>query len=277
MNSFVENTGHPDALAEIVDHKAVARERIEEFLSLTVEGMLLQPYKSEVSNGALELYDPQNAQDQISDTPNRRLANAMLGLQGAVRTICQVEPPYEEGESLTAKRTIVDGVTGEVKKYKLAVEMAGSDFGTALSCSYDTKNIVDAHGKPDEDYDYTLLPRDKYLVAVLRHGDPHEPQFFASEVDVYSPEWSAEPEERLPNGGLADRQLNRKRAIYNQDGTYTGGAHATANLVFRRHRVLYRPLYSYEAPGLDKYVEITQGLLRKLLDGAAGKHKIRVS
>jgi hypothetical protein len=256
-----------------LDPKVTARARVAEFVGLTVEGILLQPYRVESTLGAVTIFDPSEAQDRLTDTPNRRLASAMLGLERAVRALCQIEPPQEQGESITAKRDIIDGTTGQSRSYKFIARRAGADFGTFLQSIFDTPGITDARGRRAKEIQHVLLPQDHYLHQVLRFGDPHEPVFYAAETDFVSPEWSSIKEEWLENGGKAVREINLDRAYWDTDGSFDKEGKLT-DKIYHRDRVLYFPLYSETAPGIERYVEITQSLLRKLLDGLDGKHKV---
>ena len=241
-----------------VDHKVLACARIQDFVGMTVEGMLLKPYSEEGATGSVQPYNSIDAHHAVTDTRNRRLANALLGVEGAVRTLCQAEPPRERGEKIREERQIVDGTTGVARTHVFSAHRAGVDFGTVLSCEIDTPGIVDSRGDPTEELLLVLVPQDKHLVEVLHRGRPHEPGFYASETDTIGPEWSQKREERLENGGLASRQVNFG----------IRPAEATGEGNYRRGEIIYSPLYDPNAPGLEGYVRITQFLLRKLLDAA---------
>jgi len=256
------------------DPKALARKKIESFLGMTVEGMLLEPYVGETAEGSIIVYDPYIRESGVSDTKNRRLANAMYGLEGAVRALCQKNPPEECGESIAADRTIIDGKTGDVTKYKISASRAGADFGTFLSCVSDRPVIYDVHGGVDKFEQYVLLPRDRYLLEVLRFGYPHEPQFYASETDLIGPEWSSQEREMLENGGEAGRIIHPDRAYMLSDGKYDYSCQNTEDIYFH-DRIFYKPLYRPDAPGLGRYVDITQILLRRLLDAVGGQHTLK--
>ncbi|HRC28155.1 MAG TPA: hypothetical protein PKV96_02090 [Candidatus Saccharimonas sp.] len=259
------------------DMKVRARATVLEFTGLTMEGLLLKPYSDDSLHQVVALYDEDEAMinRRVVDTPNRRLANAMIGLEEAVRTLCQVEPPIDRMETIQANREVVDGVSGTVFAYTISAGRAGCDFGTLLRCEYDTPGLVDSYNNPLTDSRAVLLPQNSYLRQVLRFGDPHEPVFRASETDLLSPEWSTVSEEWLPNGGKAVRWINLDRAYRHEDGTFAAGQ--VRDDIFHRDHIFYYPLYSSDALGLERYLEIAQDLLRKLLDALDGEHTVTPS
>lgn len=272
MPQHIEPTNNGEVPGAIIDPKAYARARIEDFLSLTVGGILRRPYDE--FGGGIVRYDAGAAHDRRTDTRNRRLASSMLGLEGAIRTICQVDPPKEMGESISAEREIIDGETGEAKKYWFRASRAGSDFGTFLHCNFDTPGIQDSRGEPIDEVQHVLVPQSHYLIEVLRHGDPHEPTFAAFETDFVTPdEWATEEKEWLENGGITLRDPNYDRAYRRADGTWSLDGPIRDD-VYRRHLIKYYSLYSDSAPGIERYVHITQSLLTKLIDAVDGEHEV---
>lgn len=225
-------------IAVPTSEKNIACERINEFLSLTPEAILsrpiLKPYK---------------------DTPNRRLANAMLGLDTAVTTLRQENPPVENGEWFERQNKYFDSNTGEIVDSIFGCHKAGSDFGTFLHI---VKNNTDPEADSQtEPYTGLLLPQDRYLVLVQTLGDPHEPQFYACEPDIYTTEeWSASEHERVPKvGGIAHRKFSHERSWRMYDD-YWG-----------RHQMYYKPLYSEGAEGIEGYLRILQAMLAELVRG----------
>ena len=237
------------------DPKGPALQTIAEFLGMTPDFILNGPLGGPSSLGEVAVFGVENSA-QLK--PNQRLARAMLGLEAAVTTLRQENPPIEHGEEVRAEWSVLDGETGILTTKKFYCGKTGSDFGTDLSCHFN----FDIDEQPrNGSYLHVTLPSNHYLRNTLRLGDPHEPVFFASEPDVYSPEWSTKQEEWLENGGKAKRFFETSRA----DDQYfrhkpIGGA------FFSPDMVTYTPLYDrYAATGIEKYVEITQKLLKMYL------------
>lgn len=250
-----------ETLAKRIDleqrEKAVARLRT--FLSLETDE-LLQHLLSEEERGLLDRSNIWDLSPDTIDTPNRRLALAMLGLEEAVRVL------YEQAGCDVTRESIVINRDGEEVPYHFSASQAGSDFGMVLGCRFSQPKQLDAYGRPHDSMLHVLLPTDGYLYETLAHGDPHEPQFFASEPDIYSAEWSEDERERLPNGGVTYREINGTRSLYDESGTYIPDPADRRRDVYHRDRVHYRPLYTEDAPGIERYMRITQTLIAQYLE-----------
>lgn len=250
-----------ETLAKRIDleqrEKAVARLRT--FLSLETDELLQHPLTDD-EKVMLEKCNVWRTMVETKDTPNRRLALAMLGLEEAVRVL------YEQAGCDVTRESIVINRDGEEVPYRFSASQAGSDFGMALNCRFTQPRQLDAHGKPRDSLLHVLLPTDGYLDETLAHGDPHEPQFFASEPDIYSAEWSEDEREWLPNGGVTYREISMNRALYDESGAYISDQADRRRDVYHRDRVHYRPLYTEGAPGIERYVYITQTLVAQYLE-----------
>lgn len=238
------------------DPKGPALQTIHDFLGLTPQVILEGPVQNLPNLKEIVTFGSESRRELL---PNQRLAMSMLDLEPALTTLRQYEPPLENGEVLRSHWTQIDGVSGEVTTMKFYCGKAGSDFGTFVNCRINP----DIDTKPTNgSYWHLTLPSNHYLIKTLRWGTPHEPVFFASEPDIYSPEWSDKGEERLENGGLAKRHLDFERACNIVDGTEPRD-------VYSPDRVIYQPLYDRYAGGIEKYVEITQKLLKMFLQSVS--------
>ena len=218
-------------------------ELIRDFLALDVDDLMERPL-TDREQDILQRHG--FGEKGAPDTKNRRLAMSMLGLEGAVRRI------YTARGGSISDEQVVASHAGESTTGQLDVYQANADFGTRLLLSYPT-------GSQHEKHIATLLPQDQYLQKTLLFGDPHEPVFWASEPDRISPQWSEQERERLPNGGVAHR---KGKPITDSSQRRVG--------IWKPERILYYPLYSGEAPGVERYMRIVQELLARFLD-AAGK------
>lgn len=244
--------------------EATARERISSFIACTPEDILTHPLTEEELN---LLKKASSFGREPVDTPNRRLAMAMLELEGSVRVMYALR----KGK-VSSTRTIEDAETGKPTTYEFQASQSGSDIGMNLMCSFYAFGRLDGHGRPNDAVLYSLLPSKHYLYETLAFGDPHEPPFFASEPDVYSPEWSTVDREWLENGGRTYRQVSMDRAIYDERHAYVADNEQRRTDIFRRDRVDYFPLYGQNAPGIERYMKINQALLQSFLEACdAGK------
>ncbi len=243
-------------------NKAIARLRT--FLSLETDELLQHPLTDD-EKVMLEKCNVWRTMVETKDTPNRRLALAMLGLEEAVRVL------YEQAGCDVTRESIVINRDGEEVPYRFSASQAGSDFGMFLGCRFTQPKQLDAYGRPHDSMLHVLLPTDGYLYETLAHGDPHEPQFFASEPDIYSAEWSEDERERLPNGGVTYREINGTRSLYDESGTYIPDPADRRRDVYHRDRVHYRPLYTEGAPGIERYMRITQTLVTQYLEAIETK------
>ncbi|MFZ1249410.1 MAG: hypothetical protein WAQ24_03745 [Candidatus Saccharimonadales bacterium] len=274
---IVPAVASPEAVATLFDPKSVARARVTEFLELTVEAILGQPCVHEIESGAVAIIDSADGDNEIYP-PNKRLAISMLGLQAAVRTLCQQNPPEERDETVTATRDVVDGSTNKILSYKFSASRAGANFGTYLASklldTYDTDD--DNSDEPDNHrkvYEHVLIPSDHYLQQVIRRGRLHESVFHASETDFISPKWSETEIEWLANGGMARRTINLGRKFFDENKYCPDRKGVTA--FYEADRIFYKPLYNKDAQGIEPYLSITQKLLRQLIDALNGTHEIR--
>lgn len=241
-----------------------ARERISSFITRTPEDILTHPLTEEEQD---LLQRSATFGREPSDTPNRRLAMAMLELEESVRVMYALR----KGK-VSSKRTIEDAETNKPTTYEFQASRSGSDFGMNLMCSFYAFGRLDGHGRPNDAVLYSLLPTKHYLYETLAFGDPHEPPFFASEPDVYSPEWSTVDREWLPNGGRTYRQISIDRGIFDAQRKYIADDTERRADIFRRDRVDYFPLYGQNAPGIERYMKINKALLQSFLEACdAGK------
>lgn len=239
------------------DPKGPALQTIRVFLELTSDVILKGPVQDLRSSKELDLIGRETTRELL---PNQRLASAMLGLEQALTTLRQTKPPLENGEELRSEWRHIDGETGELTTLEFFCGKMGSDLGTFVSCRINPD--IDLN-PTDGSYWHLSLPSNRYLNETLRYGTPHEPYFFASERDVYSPAWSDKAEERLENGGLAIRDLDFRRACNIVDGTEPRN-------IYSPDMVIYQPLYDRDgAGGIEKYVEITQRLLKMFLQSVS--------
>lgn len=256
-SEFNNGYGPEDGVDVKHDPKGPALQTIHDFLELTPDVILNGPVQNLPSPKELVPFGSETTRELL---PNQRLARAMLGLEQALSTLRQSEPPLENGEELRSEWSHIDGETGELTTMEFFCGKTGSDFGTFVSCRINP----DIDESPTNgSYWHLTLPSNHYLMETLRYGTPHEPVFFASEPDVYSPEWSDKGEEWLENGGLAKRHLDFRRACNIVDGTEPRD-------VYSPDMVIYQPLYDrYGAGGIEKYVEITQRLLKMFLQSVS--------
>lgn len=238
-------------------NKAIARLRA--FLSLETDELLQHPLTDD-EKVMLEKCNVWRTMVETKDTPNRRLALAMLGLEEAVRVL------YEQAGCDVTRESVAINRDGEEVPYRFSASQAGSDFGMALNCRFTQPKQLDAYGRPHDSMLHVLLPTDGYLYETLAHGNPPERQFFASEPDIYSAEWSEDERERLPNGGVTYREINGTRSLYDENGAYISDQADRRRDVYHRDRVHYRPLYTEGAPGIERYVYITQTLVAQYLE-----------
>lgn len=237
--------------------KAIARLRA--FLRLETDELLQCPLTDD-EKVMLEKCNVWRTMVETRDTPNRRLALAMLGLEGAVRVL------YEQAGCDVTRESVAINRDGEEVPYRFSASQAGSDFGMALNCRFTQPKQLDAYGRPHDSMLHVLLPTDGYLYETLAHGNPPERQFFASEPDIYSAEWSEDEREWLPNGGVTYREISMNRALYDESGAYISDQADRRRDVYHRDRVHYRPLYTEGAPGIERYVYITQTLVAQYLE-----------
>jgi hypothetical protein len=239
------------------DPKGPALQTIHDFLGLTPRVILEGPVQNLPNLKEIVTFGSESERELF---PNQRLARSMLGLEQALTTLRQNEPPLENGEELRSEWSHIDGETGELTTMEFYCGKAGSDFGTFVSCRINPD--IDTN-PTNGSYWHLTLPSNHYLMETLRWGTPHEPVFFASEPDIYSPEWSDKGEEWLENGGLAKRHLDFWKACNIVDNTEPRD-------VFQPDMVVYQPLYDrYNAGGIEKYVEITQKLLKMFLQSVS--------
>lgn len=239
------------------DPKGPALQTVRDFLGLTTQVILEGPVHDLPNLKEMVSLGPEGERELL---PNQRLARSMLGLEQALTTLRQTEPPFENGEELRSEWSHINGESGELTTMEFFCGKAGCDFGTFVSCRINPD--IDAN-PTNGSYWHLTLPSDHYLEQTLRYGTPHEPVFFASEPDVYSPEWSDEGEEWLENGGLAKRHLDFSKACEIVDATEPRD-------VFSPDMVIYQPLYDrYGVSGIEKYVEITQKLLKMFLQSVS--------
>ena len=257
---------HGAYIEEGRSHEAelTAREHISSFIARTPEDILTHPLTEEELD---LLKKASNFGREPADTPNRRLAMAMLELEESVRVMYALR----KGK-VASERTIEDAETGKPTTYEFRASRAGSDFGMNLVCDFYAFGRLDGHGRPNDAVLYSLLPNKHYLYETLAFGDPHEPAFFASEPDVYSPEWSTVDREWLENGGRTYRQVSIDRGIFDAQRKYISDDTERRRDIFRRDRVDYFPLYGQNAPGIERYMKINQALLQSFLEACdAGK------
>lgn len=243
------------------DPKEPALHRINDFLELTTDIILNGPIHNLPSSKKVAVFGNESNNELL---PSQRLARAMLGLHQAVTTLRQIEPPVENGEEVRSTWSDIDGNTGQLTTMDFFCGKTGSDFGTFLSCHINP----DIDEKPSNGSFWRLtLPADRYLYETLRLGTPHEPVFYASEPDTYSPEWSVQAEEWLVNGGLAKRHLDVLKACNIVDGNEPKD-------VYLPDMVVYQPLYDkYYVSGIEKYVEISQRLLKMFIQSVAERER----
>lgn len=253
----------PEAKLTFGEHELDSVNRIKAFLNLDVDELLgheLTQEEQELLRRA-KLF----AEVPDQDTPNRRLAIAMLGLEKAVRKLSD-----SRGGTISDEQ-VVD--THDVRPILGTLETtpAGSDFGTFLTFSYDVPGRTDYRGHSHPATLHTLLPQDHYLMFTLSHGDPHEPVFLAQRPHLEGPEWSSEEHETLSDGGTAHRLAHHDRAMYADDGSYVPDPKQWRDDIYYKDRVTYNPLYRQrDDASVRGYVAILQELLGRFLD-AAGK------
>lgn len=256
-SEFNNGYGTEDGVDVKHDPKGPALQTIHDFLELTPDVILNGPVQNLPSPKELVPLGAEAARELL---PNQRLARAMLGLEQALSTLRQSEPPFEKGETLRSEWSHIDGETGELTTMEFFCGKMGSDFGTFVSCRINPDIDVNP---TNGSYWHLSLPSNRYIVETLRYGTPHEPVFYASERDIYSPKWSNKAEEWLENGGLAKRHFDFEKACNIVDGTEPRD-------VYSPDMVVYQPLYDrYGAGGIEKYVEISQRLLKMFLQSVS--------
>lgn len=267
-----QGDAHRDVQAELTDQgerkltfgedELQVVERIKQFMQLDVDELLTR----ELSDAEKELLkEAATFAESKPDTPNRRLAMAMFGLEEAARALYTVRA---DGRGVSDTQAIDTHTTGELR-----VSRTGSDFGTFMSFTYPVEGRLDGDGRALPAILHVVLPSDHYLYSTLQLGDPHEPVFYATEPDFVSPEWSDENEEWLEQaGGIARRSFSMDRSMLDSAGQFTPNPAQQRKDVHRRDAIGYHPLYRKDAQGIHRYVEITQQLLARFLD-AAGKQE----
>jgi len=121
---------HGAYIEEGRSHEAelTAREHISSFIARTPEDILTHPLTEEELD---LLKKASNFGREPADTPNRRLAMAMLELEESVRVMYALR----KGK-VASERTIEDAETGKPTTYEFRASRAGSDFGMNLVCDF---------------------------------------------------------------------------------------------------------------------------------------------
>lgn len=248
-----------DGLDVMHDPKGPALQTIHDFLELTSDVILNGPVQGPSSLKELDILGRETV-GELSAT--QRLARAMLYLESAVTTLRQVDPPLEQGETLISNWTDIDGMTGEATTLQFSCEKMGLNYGTFLNCRINPDVVQHQNVSP---LWHVSLPSRHYLMEILTYGTTQADSFYASEPDTCSDEWSStdSEDEWLDNGGKIKRVYIDYIPIFDENGVIIDVESKDA---FKRSDVEYRPFCDPRfASGAEKYIEITQKLLKMFL------------
>lgn len=251
----------PASQPEGVDKTEAERAAIKivgQFIGLDVDGLMDHELTAEEIR---ELQLVGSFPESNCDTPNRRLAMALMGIEEAVQVIFDARWGDQQQISDTQLANI--RTTGEFSASRFGV-----GFGVLMKFEYPVDGRLDGDGRDLPACLAVRIPTDDFLAKIMELNRSEETYLFATESDRISPEWSVMSKgfgEEF-GGGVAHRSYSADR-----EASYTQGRAADGiegQDVFRRDRIEYHPFSEPNGAGIRRYIEIMQELLRRFMDAA---------